>query len=341
MKRSLQFPERRFFEGGGGFAVKLFRASLVSLLCAMTFAIVPARSHAQDFTTQSRAEHSEDPFYAPRRHQFDLLADDTYSFVDPSSIVRRANSRRTNFPASAIRLSGDLGLSTLQLPATTMNFWFDNVNAVEFQARYYANYGSSVSNVPLFFNGDRISANQNLSTGGTRWFAFDLLYERRLTPLYEGRDEHLPVFLQNWDVRAKFGLEFVYLDFRINDGKPNFKGFFLTRGRFHERELPIPTLGLEARRVIAGPLKFAVTAQGNWANKWNSFRSDGGTVDLSQAAFDTHWRIIYDDPELLRGLRPYIGANYSYFKMVANSSVVKDFIRAEMYGPEFGLTVSF
>jgi hypothetical protein len=321
--------------------VKLFRLGLASLLCVMTVVLGSARSHAQDFTSQNRADHSEDPFLAPHRHQFDLLADDTYSFVDPSSVVRRANTRRTNVPTSAIHLSGDLGLSTLQLPATTMNFWFDNVNAIEFQARYYANYGSSFSTAPLFFNGDKILPNQNLSTGGTRWFAFDLLYERRLTPLFEGRDGHLPVFLQSWDVRAKFGLEFVYLDFRINDGKPNFQGFFLTRGRFHERELPMPTLALEARRVIAGPFKIAITAQGNWANKWNSFRSDGGTVDLSQAAFDTHWRIFYDDPDHLRGVRPFIGANYSYFKMVANSSVVKDFIRAEMYGPEFGLTVSF
>lgn len=69
--------------------------------------------------------------------------------------------------------------------------------------------------------------------GGTRWFAFDLLYQRRLTPLYQRYDDMLPTILRGWDTRAGIGLEFVYLDFRIRDGHPRItSGRFLTRGKW-------------------------------------------------------------------------------------------------------------
>ncbi len=303
-------------------------------------------------TGLSNADEPDNPSTAsntlltPRRHQFDLTFGDGWEFVDPNSIVRRSNNRLLRLPSqgqgSALQLSGDLGLSTLQLPSLRTTFWFNTVNALQFQARYYVNYGAAGAHQPLYFNDGTIAPNQLLSTGGTRWFAFDLLYQRRLTPLYERYEDRLPTLLRGWDVRAGIGLEFVYLDFRIRDGHPKFiREPFLARGRFHERELPLPTLGLEARRHIAGPLYFEMTAQGNWANKWDSFRNEGGTVYLSQAAFETHWRFVYSSPEVPLGIRPYIGANYLFYKQVADSGLVRDFIRAQMYGPEFGLSVSF
>ena len=314
---------------------------LAGLLLFVCWPLAPFSDvHAQQ-TGGSRS--GDDTFLTPRRHQWDINLTDGFEFVDPSSIARRNNFRDKGAPAgSALGLSGDLGLSTLQLPSLRTTFWFDAVNAVQFQSRYYVNYGAAGMHQTLFFNGDTIPANQLLSTGGTRWFAFDLLYQRRLTPLYERYEDTLPAILRGWDTRAGIGLEFTYLDFRIRDGHPRItSGRFLTRGRFHERELPLPTLALEARRNIAGPLQFEMTAQGNWANKWDSFRSEGGTVYLSQASFETHWRVVYDNPDRFWGIRPYAGADYLYYKQVADSGLVKDFIRAEMYGPEFGLSISF
>jgi hypothetical protein len=287
--------------------------------------------------------HADNTFFTPRRHQWDFSLSDGWQFVDPNSIARRDNFRDKGAPpGSALRLSGDLGLSTLQLASLHTTFWFDAVNAIQFQSRYFVNYGAAGMRQTLFFNGDTIPPNQLLSMGGTRWFAFDLLYQRRLTPLYQRFNDSLPTILRGWDTRAGIGLEFVYLDFRIRDGHPRItSGRFLTRGRFHERELPLPTLTLEARHHVAGPVEFEMTAQGNWANKWDSFRSEGGTVYLSQASFETHWRFVYDNPDLLWGIRPYVGADYLYYKQVDSSGLVKDFIRAQMYGPEVGLSVSF
>jgi hypothetical protein len=316
----------------------------------------PGPLHANQLDGSSAASET---LLKPHRHQFDVTISDGLEFVDPSSIVRRSNFHHVNeanfghfvaHPATALHLSSDLGLSTLQLPSGRATFWFSNVNALQFQARYYVTYGAAGLHQRVFFNADTLAPDQLLSTGGTRWFAFDLLYQRRLTPFYQRYEDTLPTSLRGWDLRGGIGLEFVYLDFRIRDGHPktiNGAGVIggpapnLARGRFHERELPLPTLALEARRRIAGPIYFELTAQGNWANKWDSFRSEGGAVDLSQATFETHWRLVYNGGELPLGARPFVGANYLYYKQVANSGLVRDFIRAQMYGPEFGVSMSF
>jgi hypothetical protein len=323
-------------------------------ICWLLLQPVPIR--ANEFGSSSPPSNS---LFTPQRHQFDLSLSDSLEFVDPGSLARRDNFRKVRFagpfvpqPGSALHLSSDLGLSTLNLPSLRSTFWFNETDALQFQARYYVNYGAAGLHQKVFFNADIISPNQLLSTGGTRWFAFDLLYQRRLTPLYQRYDDNLPAILRGWDVRGGIGLEFVYLDFRIRDGHPHTlngvgKPFrvtapLLTRSRFHERELPLPTVALEARRHIGGPVYLEITAQGNWANKWDSFRSDGGhTAYLSQAAFETHWRLVYSSGELPLGIRPFVGANYLYYKQVVHSGLVNDFIRAQMYGPEFGLTMSF
>jgi hypothetical protein len=317
------------------------RTSFAWLLLAVLWLISPTGSVKAQQT--GRGAFASNTFFTPQRHQWDFDLSDGWQFVNPNSIVRRNNFRDKGAPpGSAIRLSGDLGLSTLQLASLHTTFWFDPVNAIQFQSRYFANYGAAGMHQTLFFNSDTIPANQLLSTGGTRWFAFDLLYQRRLTPLYQRYNDVLPTILRGWDTRAGIGLEFVYLDFRIRDGHPRItSGRFLTRGRFHERELPLPTLAFEARHHVVGPVEFEMTAQGNWANKWDSFRSEGGTVYLSQASFETHWRLVYDNPDMFLGIRPYVGADYLYYKQVDDSGLVKDFIRAQMYGPEIGLSVSF
>src|SRR3984957_11389282 len=143
----------------------------------------------------------------PARHQIDIEADDAYMFlVGPSILRRRINSS----PDSAINLQHDLGVSQLQLPEVLLSFWFDDVNAFQFQFRYYGIYGSKFENQPLAFGGTIISPNQKLNPGGTRWYTFGGYYERRLTPLYQNCEAHLPEFMQGWDTRAKIGLEFTY-----------------------------------------------------------------------------------------------------------------------------------
>jgi hypothetical protein len=122
-----------------------------------------------------------------------------------------------------------------------------------------------------------------------------------------GKPVNLPHFLRGWDVQPKIGLEFVYLDFQINNGHPPLKsGNLEVRGRWHDQELPIPTIGVEGRRWLCDNLLLEGTLQGNWINKWNSLRSQGGTVYLSQSSFETHWRLYYIDQHLM-GLKTLSG----------------------------------
>src|ERR1039458_10201873 len=274
----------------------------------------------------------------PAPHQIDIEAADTYQFLVGANTLRR---RIDSFPDSAISLQHDLGVSQMQLPEVLLSYWFDSVNAAQFQFRYFGLYGSKYETQPQAFGGTIIAPNQKLNPGGDRWYTFGGYYERRLTPLYQDCEQGLPVFLQGWDTRAKIGLEFTYNDFRINDGSPKFSQTspFEARIRFHEKGLPIPVIGLEARRWLAPNFAFEVTAQGYWANKWDSGRTEGGTVYDSQSGFETHWRVVYSNRDW-RGLAPFAGVNYYYSKYTQTSSGVGNLLRVQMIGPELGFNWS-
>jgi hypothetical protein len=313
--------------------MRLVRLAVALVVIAL---LTSANCFADDFF--SLRDPSAD-LLTPTRHQFDIEADDAYMFlVGPSTLRRRINS----FPDSAISLQHDLGVSQLQLPEVLLSFWFDDVNAVQFQFRYYGIYGSKFETQPLAFGGTIISPGQKLNPGGTRWYTFGGYYERRLTPLYQNYESGLPQFLQGWDSRAKVGIEFTYNDFRINDGSPLFSQVspFEARIRFHDKGLPIPAIGLEERHWLGYNFAFEATAQGYWINKWNSGRSEGGsTVYDSQSGFETHWRVIYASPDW-RGFSPFAGFNYNYTKYTQTGSGVGNLLRVQLYGPEVGFNWS-
>jgi hypothetical protein len=317
----------------------------LAIALAVTALVASTNCFASDFG--SMREPGFD-LLTPAPHQIDIEADDAYQFLVGANTLRR---RINSFPDSAISLQHDLGVSQLQLPEVLLSYWFDSVNAAQFQFRYFGIYGSKPQTEPLAFGGTIIappsasilgpSRGQTLNPGGTRWYTFGGYYERRLTPLYQDREQGLPVFLQGWDLRAKIGLEFTYNDFRINDGSPLFSQAspYEARIRFHDKGLPIPAVGLEARRWLAPDFAFEVTAQGYWANKWDSGRSEGGTVYDSQSGFETHWRVIYANYDL-RGFAPFAGVNYYYSKYTQTSSGVGNLLRVQMIGPELGFTWS-
>jgi hypothetical protein len=326
---------------------------LVSLTMAMVVTAILMCASANCFAFDlyplddllSISEPSGD-LLTPARHQVDIEAQDAYMFTVGANTLRR---RINSFPDSAISLKHDMGVSQLQLPEVLLSYWIDSVNALQFQFRYYGIYGSKPQTQPLAFGGTIIgppsptSPIQNLNPGGTRWYTFGGYYERRLTPIYQDREDGLPQFLQGWDTRAKIGLEFTYNDFRINDGKPNFSQVspFEARIRFHDKGLPIPVIGLEERRWLGHGFAFEVTAQGYWANKWDSGRSEGGTVYDSQSGFETHWRIIYTNTSReWRGLAPFAGLNYNYTKYTQTSDGVGNLLRTQLFGPEVGFNWS-
>jgi len=279
-------------------------------------------------------------FFVPRRHQFDFELTNMSGFVTDDSLIRR---REASIPGSALHWGADLGASTIQQPGINGSFWFDDTNAIQFQFRYFALYGSSFLASPATFNGDVIAPGQNISASDSTWFTFGLFYERRITPWLNGRIENLnlPEFLKRWDVRPRVGFEFVYLDFKINGGHPKLiSGDLDVRGRWHDQELPIPTLGVQLRRLVSDNFVLEGILQGNWINKWDSLRNQGGTVYLSQSSFETHWRVYYIDARL-EGLRPFLGFAYYFYKQSETSGEIGNMARMQSFGPEFGVNYSF
>jgi hypothetical protein len=311
------------------------RSVRLAIAIVVTTLLFSANCFADDFFSLREPGYD---LLTPAPHQIDIEADDAYMFTVGSNTLRR---RINSFPDSAISLQHDMGVSQLQLTETLLSYWFDSVNAVQFQFRYYGIYGSKFESQPLAFGGTIISPNQKLNPGGTRWYTFGGYYERRLTPLYQDYESNLPECLQGWDSRAKIGLEFTYNDFRINDGSPNFSQVspFEARIRFHDKGLPIPAIGLEERHQLGYNFAVEITAQGYWANKWDSGRSEGGTVYDSQSGFETHWRVLYASPNW-RGFAPFAGFNYNYTKYTQTSSGVGNLLRVQLFGPEVGFNWS-
>lgn len=312
------------------------RVCRLAIFLSIAMTMIAANCFASDFGSEHPEQYD---LLTPAPHQIDIEASDTWQFVTSNSTLRR---RINSALDSAIRLGPDLGTTEMQVPEVLISYWFNSENAAQFQFRYLAPYGGQGGGPPFFFGGTTISQGQILNNGGTRWYTFGGYYERRLTPLYQNREGNLPEFLRKWDLRAKIGIEFTYNDFRINDGKPNFSKFsqFEARIRFHEKGLPIPVIGLEARRWLMPHLALEATAQGYWANKWNSGRSEGGTVYDSQSGFESHWRLIYSNPQW-HGISPFAGVNYWYSKYTQTSSGVGNFLRVQMVGPEVGFNFSF
>jgi hypothetical protein len=322
----------------------------LTMVLAVTILVAGANCFASDLSDLLSLRDPNADLLVPAPHQIDIEADDAYMYLLGNNTLRR---RINSFPDSEISLQHDLGVSQLQLPEVLLTYWFDTVNAVNFQFRYYGIYGSKPQTEPLAFGGTIIAPptassaetqqHQSLNPGGTRWYTFGGYYERRLTPLYENYESGLPQFFQGWDSRARIGLEFTYNDFRINDGSPLFSQFspFEARIRFHDKGLPIPVIGIEERHWLGYNLAFEVTAQGYWANKWNSGRSEGGTVYDSQSGFETHWRLVYSNsnPEW-RGFSPFAGVNYNYTKYTQTSAGVGNLLRVQLFGPEVGFNWS-
>lgn len=277
-------------------------------------------------------------FFAPRPHQLDLELSNMSDFVTSDSLIRR---REASIPGSAFYWGPDLGVDTMQQPGIKLTYWFDRLNALQFQFRYFALYGSSFLSEPATFNGDVLKPGQNISTSGTTWFTAGLYYQRRITPWLDKYTANLPWVLQKWDVRPLVGLEFVYLDFQINNGHPALiSGDLEARGRWHDQELPVPTIGVQLARRLNEHFAIQISAQGNWINKWNSLRNQGGTVYLSQSSFETDWRIFYFDRRL-SGLIPFLGFGYYFYRQAETSGEIGNLARMQAFGPQVGVDYSF
>jgi len=273
---------------------------------------------------------------SPCAGQFDLQVGSPIGFTGPGSIVR---VREFRVPATGLHLNY-LGMTNEQLPTLDARYWLTDLGAIHFRFRYFVISGSRFFRQPFFFNGTQIAGGQTVSTNPD-WFSLGIYYERRLRPWYEGYENGWPPWLQGWDLRGRLGLEYTYLNFVMSGAGTSTSPGHETKEDFYHQSMPLPTIGLEAYRRLNENLIFQGSIEGNWINRWNSLRSEGGTVWASQNGFEGHARLIFENPRYLSRLRLMAGMFVYYYSQLEDSHEDGNFIRWSSFGPEIDIGYSF
>ena len=287
------------------------RAKLV-LVAIATVTGVSATALAQS-PIQSGAVQST--FFAPARHQIDVDLLDMVDIVDPSSIVRR---RLNSSPDTAIHLTHDLGTSTMQQVEFTPTFWFDKVNAAQFQFRYFFHYRERVRERAAYLQWRRHHVRPESLDG---WH--DLVYRpdsstsgglRRGLIEQQQSDHH--GFKDGMCGQRSASSSFIST-FRsimhIRTFLEQAPHPWTYAGRWHDQELP-GARGQRNRAASRGSAQLGVRSYG--AGHLDQQVALGDIrrpfiVYLSQSTFETHLRMVYSN-ECLWGLRPFLGFSYYY-----------------------------
>ena len=277
---------------------------------------------------------------APRARQFDLAVYNMSGFTGPGSLVR---VREFKIEGNGLEFSS-LGLNYQQMPTIEGRYWFNDVNALDVTGRYFNIGAHKFQTRPILFNGSQIKGGQVLNTNPSTWFSVGIFFERRLRPLYSAYEENWPAWMQMWDLRAKAGIEYTYINFAIDSGSApvtsSSKGEETVED-FQHQAMPVPILGLEALRRINDNFIFNASVQGGWINRWNSLRDEGGIVWASQNQVEGHLRMLYSNRAWLGPVQPMLGVFFYHYSQLEDSHEDGNFIRWFSLGPEYGITLSF
>jgi len=265
----------------------------------------------------------------PRPKEVDLEIENMSAFTGPDSFVQvRENSTegtRLGLP--------DLGIHAAQIPGLNAAYWMNERNFLNLQLRYFAVRGSHFIKDPANFNGATIAGGQTVQTDPL-WYSVGISYGHRWTP---------PNF-NGWDLMARAGFEYTFINFILNKGHaavtPDSTGTE-TKEDFYLQELPVPTMALELRRRVTSNLTAEGSIEGNWINHWNSQRTEGGTIYLSQRKLEAHVRIRLSNGRRFKSIHPMIGVFYYNFRQEEESAEDGNLIRWSSFGPELGLGYEF
>ena len=276
----------------------------------------------------------------PRRRQFDLMVQNQSGFTGPGSIVR---VREHDIEGNGLDFSS-LGLNYQQMPTIEGRFWFTNVDALDVSFRYVDIGAHKFQSRPIFYNGSLIKGGIVLNTNPAKWFSLGIFYERRLRPFYSAYEENWPAWLQKWDLRAKMGIEYTYIEFALDSGSAptaaSSKGEETTEDFYHQA-MPVPIIGIDALRRINDNFIFNGSVQGGWINRWNSLRDEGGIIWASQNQVEGHLRMLYSNRAWLGPVQPMLGIFFYHYSQLEDSHEDGNFLRWFSLGPEYGITLSF
>jgi hypothetical protein len=266
----------------------------------------------------------------PRPQKFDLEIGNMSGFVDSDSFVQvredQIGGDHLTFPS--------LGLKTAQIPHVDGRFWLNERNALSFQLRYFVLNGSQFLENPKNFNGATIAGGQTLHSRPV-WYSVGLFYDHRWKPVCLGKDGAL---------LASFGLEYTFIDFRINTGHAPVTGTSAgneTKEGFYLQELPIPTFGVRLNRRVSPSFILNASLSGNWINHWNSQRKEGGTIYLSQRKLEAHLGFKIKNEAKFKSFHPLFGLFYYDFRQLEESNEDGNLVHLKMLGPELGIGFEF
>jgi hypothetical protein len=264
----------------------------------------------------------------PEAGRLELRVGNLFGFPSSGSYVR---VRENSIEGTRLRFRSDLGIDTVEIPELWATYWLTAHDALQLQFHYFVAAGSDFLGEPVFYNGATIAGGQTIHASAPPWATIGLYYERLLLPSTSGVD-----------LRAKIGAQYTYMNFDLGHPMlaPDTAGSE-TKEDFGTQELPIPTLGLEARSPLTHHLSIDTLLLGAWLNHVDSLRTEGGTVYLSQTEVQAHARLVYGDDEHFGPLTAFIGVGYYYYQQDETSHEDGNFIRLSTVGPEIGLAYGF
>ena len=265
----------------------------------------------------------------PGQGKWDLKISNMSAFTGPESFVQ---VRENESQGTRIWFS-DLGIQTVQVPSFKATYWMNTSNALDLRLQYFAVRSNHLLKYPVVFNGATLEGGQIVSADPL-WYSLGIYYAYRW----------FPFALDKWYFCGRVGIEYVFINFSINNGHaavtPTSKGTE-TKEDFFLQELPIPTAALDIHWNVSANWAAQGTLEGNYINHWNSGRTEGGTVYLSQWKLEAHLQIRLSSGHWFKSLHPSGGIFYYGFRQLEESAEDGNLINWASFGLEAGLGYEF
>ena len=274
----------------------------------------------------------------PCSNQFQVRIENMSGFTLPGS---RVNVREFELRGSGLHFN-DIGLGSEQVPSLDAAYWFNDRDAIRLRVRYFDLGGSFFLPRPTHYNGATLRPGP-LDTTPFPWFSGGVYYERRFAPWYKRFESSWPAALKGWDFRGQLGIEYNYIYFSFDNAHAPVEPHSGTETGedFYHQSMPLPTIGLVGYRRLGRNFTLETSVEGYWLNRWNSLRSEGGTVWATQYGGEAHARIYYRNPAWLGPLRLMAGSFVYYYSQLEDSHEDGNFLQWGMAGVEYGVVWVF
>ena len=242
----------------------------------------------------------------------------------PSGYIKVGENRGVDVPGTRLRFHEDLGLDLSGAAELKVGYHLTPRDALRFSLLAFFLEGTTTLERNIFYNGTAFGGG-TLDSNFT-FPRFTLAYERELLPLGEGGT-----------LSGTVGLTYVSLNAVLRGTGP-----LVVRQKapedFFRQELPVPLLGLRADYPLAPRLRLTASLAGGYLPWVDSLRTEGGTVNLTQAHVDGYLGLSY---ALTPALSLEGGYRYTYFSQHERSHEDDNLFVLSDSGVVLGLAVRF